>query len=236
MNNQFFTEYLKAGVQYGHKKNEWNPKMAPYILAESSGYHIIDLVKTIKLLKKAGDLVEKKAKEGGNILFVGTTKLTSNIIVKNSEQASCSYINHRWLGGLLTNWPTIKKQIDRLSELEKVISEGQLIPLSKKEISLKKKELNKLRKLFNGIKNLKKLPDLIIFTNQFKEYRAIQECLKLGIPCISIVDTNCNPDLIPYPIPANDDSITSINFILTYLTKRVSDIYKYNNQQEKVLN
>jgi small subunit ribosomal protein S2 len=236
MNNKVFIDYLKAGVQYGHKKNEWNPKMAPYILEESSGYHIIDLVKTIKLLKKAGDLVEKKAREGGNILFVGTTKLTSNIVIKNSERISCSYIGHRWLGGMLTNWPTIKKRIDRLIELEKLISENHLTNLSKKEISLKKKELNKLRKLFNGIKKLKKLPDLIIFTNQAKEYRAIQECLKLGIPCISIVDSNCNPDLIPYPIPANDDSITSLNFILTYLSNRVSELYKYNNQKEEVFN
>lgn len=221
MNSQIFKEYLQVGIQYGHKVNEWNPKMAPYLLRESSGYHIIDIIKTTKFLKKAGDLVEKKIKNGGKILFVGTTKLTSNIVLENAERTSCSYINHRWLGGMLTNWPTIKKQIDKLVQLEKLESEGDFTNFSKKEISIKKKEFTKLKKLFNGIKNLDKLPDLIIFTNQLKDYCAIQECLKLGIPCISIIDSNSNPDLVPYPIPANDDSPTSISFILNYLSNRI---------------
>jgi small subunit ribosomal protein S2 len=233
MNTQIFAEYLKTGIQYGHKKNEWNPKMAPYLLQESFGYHIIDLVQTIKFLKKAGDLVEKKIKNGENILFVGTTKLTSNIVLKNATRTSSSYITHRWLGGMLTNWPTIKKQVDRLIELEKTNFDIEFSNFSKKEISLRKKELIKLKKLFNGIKTLNKLPDLVIFTNQAKEYRAIQECLRLGIPCISIVDSNCNPDLTPYPIPANDDSITSLNFVLTYLSNRILDASAYNNQKEK---
>jgi small subunit ribosomal protein S2 len=224
-------QYVKASVHYGHPPKEWNPKMAPYILYEKYGYHIFDLVKTSKLLRLAGNVLEKKAEKGGKFLFVGTNKLSSSIVAKQALRCDSYYINYRWLGGMLTNWTTVQKRIDRLKELEQEEAEGKFENLSKKEYSGIRKEMDKLRRLFNGIKDMTSLPDAVIFTNQLKDSLAIQECLRLGIPTICIVDTNCNPDLIPYPIPANDDSSSSINFILNYLVNRISA--GSNNQGNK---
>ena len=220
-------QYVKASVHYGHSPREWNPKMAPYILYTKYGYHIFDLVKTSKLLRLAGNVLQKKAEKGGKFLFVGTSRLASSIVAKQAKRCQSYYINYRWLGGMLTNWSTIQKRIQSLNTLEKQEAEGLLETLSKKDYSAKRKEMDKLRKLFNGIKEMTSLPEAVIFTNQFKDSLAIQECLRLGIPTISIVDTNCNPDMIPYPIPANDDSSSSINFILNYLVNRI--LTGYNN-------
>jgi len=219
-------QYIKASVHYGHRPKEWNPKMAPYILYEKYGYHIFDLVKTSKLLKLAGNILQKKAEKNGKFLFVGTNKLSSSIIAKQAKRTNNFYINYRWLGGMLTNWSTIQKRIERLKYLEEQELNGSFETLSKKDYSAQRKEMDKLKRLFNGIKDMTSLPDAVIFTNQLKDSLAIQECLRLGIPTICIVDTNCNPDLIPYPIPANDDSSSSINFILNYLVNRISMGYK----------
>jgi small subunit ribosomal protein S2 len=219
-------QYIKASVHYGHRPKEWNPKMAPYILYEKYGYHIFDLVKTSKLLKLAGNILEKKAEKNGKFLFVGTNKLSSSIIAKQAKRTNNFYINYRWLGGMLTNWSTIQKRIERLKYLEEQELNGNFETLSKKDYSAQRKEIDKLKRLFNGIKEMTSLPDAVIFTSQLKDSLAIQECLRLGIPTICIVDTNCNPDLIPYPIPANDDSSSSINFILNYLVNRISLGYK----------
>jgi small subunit ribosomal protein S2 len=220
-------QYVKASVHYGHSPREWNPKMAPYILYTKYGYHIFDLVKTTKLFRLAGNVLQKKAEKGGKFLFVGTSRLASSIVAKQAKRCQSYYINYRWLGGMLTNWSTIQKRIQSLNTLEKQEAEGLLETLSKKDYSAKRKEMDKLRKLFNGIKEMTSLPEAVIFTNQLKDSLAIQECLRLGIPTISIVDTNCNPDMIPYPIPANDDSSSSINFILNYLVNRI--LTGYNN-------
>jgi small subunit ribosomal protein S2 len=206
--------------------------MAPYILCAKYGYHIFDLVKTSKLLRLAGNVLEKKAEKGGNFLFVGTNKLSSSIIAKQAKRCNSFYINYRWLGGMLTNWATVQKQIELLKELEKQETEGKFEFLSKKEYSGKRKQIDKLRRLFQGIKNMTSLPDIVIFTSQLKDSLAIQECLRLGIPAISVVDTNCDPDLIPYPIPANDDSSSSINFILNYLVNRILTGYNIRNKNE----
>jgi small subunit ribosomal protein S2 len=225
-------QYVKASVHYGHKPKEWNPKMAPYILYEKYGYHIFDLVKTSKLLRLAGNVLQKKAEKGGKFLFVGTNKLSSSIVAKQAMRTNSFYINYRWLGGMLTNWSTIQKRIERLKALEVEESQGNFEILTKKEYSAIRKEMDKLKRLFNGIKDMSSLPDVVIFTNQLKDSLAIQECLKLGIPTVSIVDSNCDPDLSPYPIPANDDSSSSINFILNYLVNRIS--IGYNSGYEKV--
>jgi len=225
-------QYIKASVHYGHPPKEWNPKMAPYILYEKYGYHIFDLVKTSKLLKLAGNVLQKKAEKNGKFLFVGTSKLSSSIIAKQAKRCNAFYINYRWLGGMLTNWSTIQKRIERLKYLEEQELLGNFEQYSKKEYSAQRKEIEKLKKLFNGIKDMSSLPDVVIFTNQLKDSLAIQECLKLGIPTISIVDTNCDPDLIPYPIPANDDSSSSINFILNYLVNRI--LLGYNSGYKNV--
>jgi small subunit ribosomal protein S2 len=225
-------QYIKASVHYGHAPKEWNPKMAPYILCAKYGYHIFDLVKTSKLLKLAGNVLEKKAEKGGKFLFVGTNKLSSSIISKQAKRAESYYINYRWLGGMLTNWSTVQMQIQRLKELEKEETEGNFEFLSKKDYSSKRKDLDKLRRLFSGIKDMTSLPDIVIFTSQLKDSLAIQECLRLGIPTICIVDSNCDPDLIPYPIPANDDSSSSINFILNYLVNRILAGYNIKSKDQ----
>jgi small subunit ribosomal protein S2 len=225
-------QYVKASVHYGHAPKEWNPKMAPYILCAKYGYHILDLVKTSKLLKLAGNVLEKKAEKGGKFLFVGTNKLSSSLIAKQAKRGESYYINYRWLGGMLTNWSTVQMQITRLKELEQQELDGIFEQLSKKDYSSKRKELDKLRRLFNGIKEMSALPDIVIFTNQLKDSLAIQECLRLGIPTVCIVDTNCDPDLIPYPIPANDDSSSSINFILNYLVNRILAGYNIKSKDE----
>jgi small subunit ribosomal protein S2 len=223
-------QYVKASVHYGHAPREWNPKMAPYILYAKYGYHIFDLVKTSKLLRLAGNVLQKKAEKGGRFLFVGTNKVSSSIIAKQAKRCDAYYINYRWLGGMLTNWSTIQKQIEKLKEWEQREIEGHLDSLSKKEYSKQRKEIDKLRRLFVGIKDMNALPDVVIFTSQLKDKLAVQECIRLGIPTISIVDTNCDPDLIPYPIPANDDSSSSINFILNYLVNRINVGYNSNNK------
>jgi small subunit ribosomal protein S2 len=169
----------------------------------------------------AGNALQKKAEKGGKFLLVGTTRLAAAIVAKQAKRCQSYYINYRWLGGMLTNWSTIQKRIESLKVLEEQEKNGEFENLSKKDLSAKRKEMDKLRKLFNGIKDMTSLPDAVIFTNQLKDSLAIQECLRLGIPTISIVDSNCNPDLIPYPIPANDDSSSSINFILNYLVNRI---------------
>jgi len=229
-------QYVKASVHYGHSPKEWNPKMAPYILYTKYGYHIFDLVKTSKLLRLAGNVLQKKAEKGGKFLFVGTSRLAAPIVAKQAKRCQSYYINYRWLGGMLTNWSTIQNRIERLKELEKLELEGYFENLTKKEYSKRRKESDKLRRLFNGIKDMSVLPDAIIFTNQLKDSLAIQECLRLGIPTISIVDSNCNPDLIPYPIPANDDSSSSINFILNYLVNRILTGYNMEYKSENTFN
>ena len=213
--------YVKVSIHYGHRPREWNPKMAPYLLYTKYGYHIFDLVKTSKLLHLAGNILEQKVKRGKICLFVGTGKISAPLISKYAKQCNSFYINYRWLGGILTNWTTIQKRIAQLKELEALEIKGWLNQMSKKETRKKRKRLEKLRRLFQGIKDMPTLPDIVVFTNTLKDSLAIQECLRLGIPAVAILDSNCNPDRIPYPIPANDDSSGSINFILNYLTKRM---------------
>lgn len=199
-------QYVKASVHYGHPPKEWNPKMAPYILSEKYGYHLFDLVKTSKLLRLAGNVLQKKAEKGGTFLFVGTNKLSSSLIAREATRSNSFYVNKRWLGGMLTNWTTVRKQIERLTFLEEQESTGESQKLSKRELGLQRKEIEKLKKVFQGVQGMTRLPDVVIFTNQKKDIQAIRECLRLGIPAICVVDNNCDPDLIPYPIPANDDS------------------------------
>jgi small subunit ribosomal protein S2 len=228
-------QYVKASVHYGHAPREWNPKMSPYILYTKYGYHIFDLVKTSKLLRLAGNVLQKKAEKGGKFLFVGTSRLSASIVAKQAKRSQNYYINYRWLGGMLTNWSTIQNRIERLKELEILELNGTLEALSKKDYSKKRKEMDKLRRLFNGIKEMTQLPEAIIFTNQLKDSLAIQECLRLGIPTVCIVDSNCDPDLIPYPIPANDDSSASINFILNYLVNRILTGYNTNSENQNTI-
>jgi small subunit ribosomal protein S2 len=220
-------QLLEAGVHFGHKAYRWNPKMFPYIYTERNNIHILDLVQTAQLLKRANSYVENAAAERKTFLFVGTKRQASALI--GSEARRCPnahYVNHRWLGGMLTNWTTLKSRIERLKILEQQEVEGIFKLLPKKEASLRLKELEKLRKHLNGVKDMTKLPDIAIIIDQKREMTAIQECRKLGIPIISILDTNCDPDLIDIPIPGNDDAVRSIKLILNSLTDSIILPYK----------
>lgn len=213
---------IKISTQYGHKTKEWNPKIAPYLSYEKNGFHLFNVAKTVRFLKLTGYLLQKLAQQNGTFLYVGTDRISSPLVAKYAAEAKAFYINYRWLGGMLTNWATIQKQIAHLKELEQKEKNGSFAFLLKKELGKQKQKIEKLNKIFYGVKDMNSLPDAIIFTNQLKDSLAIQECLKLGIPAIAIVDSNCNPNLIPYPIPANDDSSSSINFILKYLTNSIN--------------
>jgi small subunit ribosomal protein S2 len=215
------SELLEAGVHFGHQSRRWNPKMFPYIYAERNGIHVIDLVQSAHLLTKACEFVRKSSQEGKKFLFVGTKRQAAEVVCQEAEKCGAYYVNQRWLGGTLTNWFTIKTRVKHLKDLEQKEENGYLDQLPKKEAASIKKELDKLRKNLNGIKEMKYLPDLVVIIDQKRESTAIQECLKLNIPIISLLDTNCNPDLIDIPIPANDDAIRSIKLILEKLSESI---------------
>lgn len=214
-------ELLEAGVHFGHQSRRWNPKMFPYIYTERNGIHIIDLVQTAQLLNDAYNFVKKSANEGKTFLFLGTKRQAAGIIAKEALRSNSFYVNQRWLGGILTNWVTIKARVDRLNHLEEKDNLGEIDNLPKKEASVVRKELDRLRKHLIGIKDMKNLPDLVIVVDQRKETTAIQECIKLGIPTICMLDTNCNPEIIDVPIPANDDAIRSIKLVLSKIADAI---------------
>ena len=214
-------QLLEAGVHFGHKAYRWNPKMFPYIYTERNNIHILDLVQSVQLLKEANLYVKSAAEKDKIFLFVGTKRQASSLIAQEAKRANSYYINHRWLGGMLTNWVTLKSRIDRLKTLEQEEADQVFNILPKKEASLRRKELDKLRKHLNGVKDMERLPDVAIIIDQKREITAIKECRKLGIPIISILDTNCDPDLVDIPIPGNDDAVRSIKLILKSLTDNI---------------
>ena len=221
MSNISLSQLLEAGVHFGHKAHRWNPKMFPYIYSEVNNIHILDLIQSATLLKEANNYLEEQAKEGKTFLFVGTKRQASTLIAQEAKRCESYYVNHRWLGGMLTNWTTVIQRISRLRDLEKQEADGTFDLLTKKEVALRRKELQKLRKHLEGIKTMKQLPDVAIIIDQKREMTAIAECKKLGIPVVSILDTNCDPDLVDIPIPGNDDAVRSIKLILNSLTDSI---------------
>jgi len=215
------SQLLEAGVHFGHKAHRWNPKMFPYIYSEVNNIHILDLIQSATLLKEAMRYLELASMEGKKVLFVGTKRQATTLIAQEAERSNSYYVNHRWLGGMLTNWATMKERIEKLKDLEKQEAEGTFDLLTKKEAALRRKELTKLRKHLNGIKTMSELPDVAIIIDQKRELTAVAECRKLGIPIVSILDTNCDPDLIDIPIPGNDDAVRSIKLILNFLTDSI---------------
>ena len=221
MSNISLSQLLEAGVHFGHKAHRWNPKMFPYIYSEVNNIHILDLIQSATLLKSATNYLELEASQGKTFLFVGTKPQATTLIAQEAKRCDSFYVNHRWLGGMLTNWTTVKERIIRLKNLEKQEADGTFELLTKKEAALRVKELTRLRKHLDGIKNMKNLPDVAIVVDQKREMTAIAECRKLGIPIVSILDTNCDPDLIDIPIPGNDDAVRSIKLILNSLTNSI---------------
>ena len=221
MSDISLSQLLESGVHFGHKAYRWNPKMFPYIFKEINNIHILDLVQSATLLKRASQFLENAANENKTFLFVGTKRQANKIIAQEAERCNSSYVNHRWLGGMLTNWETMKERINRLKTLEKQEIDGTFKLLTKKEGTLRRKELEKLRKHLQGLKNMTSLPDVVIIIDQKREITAIKECRKLNIPVVSILDTNCDPDLVDIPIPGNDDAVRSIKLILKHLTNGI---------------
>ena len=214
-------QLLEAGVHFGHKAYRWNPKMFPYIYTERNNIHILDLVQSAQLLKEANNYVKTEASKDKIFLFVGTKRQASSLIAQEAKRCDSYYVNHRWLGGMLTNWVTLKSRIERLKTLEQEEVDQVFDLLPKKEASLRLKELEKLRKHLDGIKDMGRLPDVAIIVDQKREMTAVRECRKLNIPIISILDTNCDPDLVDIPIPGNDDAVRSIKLILKSLSDSV---------------
>ena len=215
------SQLLEAGVHFGHKAHRWNPKMFPYIYSEVNNIHILDLIQSATLLKEAMRYLEVASSDNKKVLFVGTKRQATTLIAQEAKRSNSYYVNHRWLGGMLTNWSTMKERIEALKDLEKQEAEGTFELLTKKEAALRRKELSKLRKHLDGIKTMSELPDVAIIIDQKREMTAVAECRKLGIPIISILDTNCDPDLVDIPIPGNDDAVRSIKLIVNFLTDSI---------------
>ena len=221
--NVAMKDLLESGVHFGHQTRGWNPKMARYIFAERNGIYIIDLQKTLRMLHEAYNFIQNIAIEGGPILFVGTKKQSQESIETEAKRAQMFYVNHRWLGGMLTNYQTISNSIARLKKLEKDQEEGVFDQLPKKEALRLDREKTKLNSVLSGIKDMGRLPSAVIITDTRKEAIAVQEAKKLSIPIVAIVDTNCDPDPIDYPIPGNDDAIRSIKLVCTVLADAVTE-------------
>jgi small subunit ribosomal protein S2 len=214
-------QLLESGVHFGHQTRRWNPKMDPYIYTARNGVHIIDLVQTARLLEEAYNYVRTASEQGKKFLFIGTKRQAAGIIAQEASRCGAYYVNQRWLGGMLTNWATIKTRVDRLKELERRQETGALDLLPKKEASVLRRELEKLEKYLGGIKAMRKIPDIIIIVDQRREYNAVLECQKLNLPIVALLDTNCDPDLVDIPIPANDDAIRSIKLIVGKLADAI---------------
>lgn len=212
---------LEAGVHFGHQTRRWNPKMSKYIFGARSNIHIIDLQKTVKELKKACRFVRDMAASGQPILFAGTKKQAQEAISTEAQRCGAFWVNERWLGGTLTNFETIKKSIARLKELERMKTNGLFQVLSKKEVARLEKERTRLAKAFTGIKDLDQLPGCLFIIDPVQELTAVREARKVGMPIVAVCDTNCDPDLIDYPIPGNDDAIRSVKLFCSMVADAV---------------
>ena len=206
-------DLLEAGTHFGHQTRRWNPKMRPYIFTERNGIHIIDLQKTVGKIEAACETVRKTVRAGKTVLFVSTKKQGRDIVKEEAERCGMSYVTERWLGGMLTNWQTIRQSIRHLEHLDRISTDGTYEKLKKKEVLLLEKERGRLQRTLAGIRNMGGLPGLVFLIDIKKEHIAVLEADKLSIPSVAIVDTNCDPDLVTYPIPGNDDAIRSIGLI-----------------------
>ena len=214
-------QLLEAGVHFGHQTRRWDPRMAEYIFQARNGIHIIDLQKTSKKLDEAYAFLKEQAEEGKTVLFVGTKKQAQDCMKEAAEKCGMYYVNQRWLGGTLTNFDTIRKRIDRLTQLETMQEDGTFDVLPKKEVILLKKEMEKLQTNLGGIKDMEEMPGVIFLVDPKKEYNAINEAKKLNIPTVGIVDTNCNPEVLDYAIPGNDDAIRAVKLITDVMANAV---------------
>ena len=227
-------QLLEAGVHFGHQTRRWNPKMAQYIFTERNGIYIIDLQKTVKKLEEAYAFVREISAEGQSVLFVGTKKQAGDSIREEAERAGAYYVNARWLGGMLTNFKTIRRRIERLEQLRKMESDGTFDRLPKKEVGKLNLEIEKLEKYLGGIKKMRRLPGALFIVDPRKERIAVSEAKKLGIPIVAIVDTNCDPDEIDYVIPGNDDAIRAVKLLAQTMADAIIEAHQGAQGEEAV--
>ena len=225
-------QLLEAGVHFGHQTRRWNPKMARYIFTERNGIYIIDLQKTVKKVEEAYAFIREVAATGAPILFVGTKKQAQNSVREEAQRCNMFYVNERWLGGMLTNFRTIQARVARLKELEKMFEDGTTVQYQKKEVILMQRELENLQKNLGGIKDMKKIPGAIFVIDSKKEEIAVAEAHKLHIPVVATVDTNCDPDVVDFPIPANDDAIRAVRLLASKMADAILE--GRQGQQEEV--
>ncbi|WP_036728800.1 MULTISPECIES: 30S ribosomal protein S2 [Peptoniphilus] len=229
---------LEAGVHFGHQTRRWNPKMSRFIFTQRNGIYIIDLQKTVKKVDEAYEFIRELSSEGGKILFVGTKKQAQDAVEKEAKKCEMPFINQRWLGGLLTNYKTIRKRIDRLQELTEMETDGTFDVLPKKEVIQLRHERERLEKFLGGIKDMDRVPDALFIVDPRKERIAVKEAHILGIPVVGIVDTNCDPDEIDFPIPGNDDAIRAVKLITETISNAVlegkqgAQIQDYSENEE----
>jgi small subunit ribosomal protein S2 len=230
-------DLLEAGVHFGHQTRKWDPRMAPYIYTKRNDIHILDLQQTVRLIRQACEKVKKVAEKGGNILFISTKRQAQEIIRENAERASVHYVNFRWLGGTLTNFNTIRQRISHLKKLERMVENGDMDLLGKKERARRMRELRNLGRNLNGIRDMEGQPDVVFLVDPVKERIAVDECAKLKIPTIAITDSNCDPTNINYVIPGNDDAIRSIKVIASYITDAIlegKELSRATQEKEEV--
>lgn len=223
MQTPTYKELLDAGVHFGHMRSKWNPKMRPYIFMEKKGIHIIDLNQTIDCLEKAAAVMKNMAKSGKKIMFVSTKKQAKNILADAARSANMPYVTERWLGGMMTNFSTIRRSVKKMQNIDRMLGDGSLTSVTKKERLTLSRERNKLDKVLGGIANLNRLPHAIFVVDTEHEHLAIAEAKKLGILTFAIVDTNSNPGEVDFPIPANDDASRSVKVITDYLTNAIKE-------------
>jgi len=221
MSNITMKELLEAGVHFGHQTKRWNPKMKPYIFGARNGIYIIDLQKTVRLFKNSYNFIRETAQAGETILFVGTKKQAQDSIAEEAQRCNMFYVNQRWLGGMLTNFATVRQSIDRLKRLDAMVADGSIEGYTKKEILSLEKQREKLEKSLGGIKGMSKLPGAIFVVDPKNETIAVSEAKKLGIPVVAVVDTNCDPDPIDYIIPGNDDAIRALRLLSSKIADAV---------------
>ena len=223
MADELIRQLLEAGVHFGHQTKRWNPKMAPYIFGARNSIYIINLEKTLECLKTAREFLKGLAIKGETILFVGTKKQAQAMVAEQAKACGMPHVSSRWLGGLLTNFSTIKKSVARLKDIDKMKEDGRLANFTKKEVGLMMRERGKLENSLGGIKDMERLPAALFVVDSKKEELAVAEARKLGIPVAGLIDTNCNPELIDYPIPGNDDAIKSIKLIISLVAESIAE-------------
>jgi small subunit ribosomal protein S2 len=227
-------DLLEAGTHFGHQTQRWNPKMRPFIFTKRNGIHIVDLQKTVTMLGEAYQAVVDTARAGKSVLFVGTKKQAVDVVLRESERSGMFYVTERWLGGMLTNWLTIRQNIRHLDHLDRIATDGTYEKLKKKEVLLLEKERARMAKTLAGIRKMATPPGLVYIVDIKKEKLAISEARKLGIPSVAIVDTNCDPDLVTYPIPGNDDALRSIELITALIADAVIEGRAASDEAEAV--